>query len=110
MTTAAGSGHPTSCLSCADLVAALFFHELRWDPSAPGARDMDRCLLSKGHVAPILWAALHEAGAIDSDPLSLCRLDRDLEGHPPRREQHATLGNAAGVAGAPSAFKHGDRG
>ncbi len=82
MTTAAGSGHPTSCLSCADLVAALFFREMRWDPSAPGARDMDRFLLSKGHAAPILWAALHEAGAIDSDPLSLRRLDSDLEGHP----------------------------
>jgi transketolase len=82
MTTAAGSGHPTSCLSCADLVAALFYREMRWDPNAPGARDMDRFLLSKGHAAPILWAVLHEAGAIESDPLSLRRLDSDLEGHP----------------------------
>ena len=82
MTTAAGSGHPTSCLSCADLIAALYFHEMRWDPSAPGARDMDRFLLSKGHAAPILWAVLHEAGAIDSDPMTLRQLDSDLEGHP----------------------------
>jgi transketolase len=82
MTTAAGSGHPTSCLSCADLVAALFFREMRWDPLAPGARDMDRFLLSKGHAAPILWAALHEAGAIHSDPLTLRRQNSDLEGHP----------------------------
>jgi transketolase len=82
MTTAAGSGHATSCLSCADLVAALFFHEMRWDPGAPGARDMDRFLLSKGHAAPILWAALSEAGAIDSDLLTLRRIDSDLEGHP----------------------------
>jgi transketolase len=82
MTTKAGSGHATSCLSCAELVAALFFQEMRWDPNAPGHRDMDRFLLSKGHAAPILWAALHEAGAIDSDPMTLRRRDSDLEGHP----------------------------
>jgi transketolase len=82
MTTAAGSGHPTSCLSCADLVAALFFHEMRWDPGAADARDVDTFVLSKGHAAPVLWAALHEAGAIDEDPLSLRRLDSSLEGHP----------------------------
>jgi transketolase len=82
MTTAAGSGHPTSCLSCAELVAALFFREMRWDPSAPKGRDMDRFLLSKGHAAPILWAALSAAGAIDSDLLRLRQIDSDLEGHP----------------------------
>jgi transketolase len=82
MTTEAGSGHPTSCLSCADLVAALFFHEMRWDPADPAARDVDQFILSKGHAAPILWAALHEAGAIAEDPLSLRRLDSSLEGHP----------------------------
>ncbi len=91
MTTAAGSGHATSCLSCADLVAALFFHEMRWDPGHPWAgpasergpaRDQDRFLLSKGHAAPILWAVLHEAGAIDDDPMTLRQLDSDLEGHP----------------------------
>lgn len=82
MTSAAGSGHPTSCLSCADIVAALYFHEMRWDPSTPGQREMDRMLLSKGHAAPILWAALHEAGAIDTDPMTLRRIDSDLEGHP----------------------------
>ncbi|MGC1951709.1 MAG: hypothetical protein WA970_03880 [Gammaproteobacteria bacterium] len=77
MTTAAGSGHPTSCLSCADIVAALFFHVMRWDPRDPGARDVDRFVLSKGHAAPILWAALAEAGAIDEDPLSR-RIDSTL--------------------------------
>lgn len=82
MTTAAGSGHPTSCLSCADIVAALFFHEMRWDPADPAARNVDRFVLSKGHAAPILWAALIEAGAIDEDPLSLRRIDSTLEGHP----------------------------
>jgi transketolase len=82
MTTHAGSGHPTSCLSCADIVAALFCHEMRWDPSDPAARNVDSFVLSKGHAAPILWAVLHEAGAITEDPLSLRRIDSTLEGHP----------------------------
>src|SRR5262249_40759130 len=82
MTTQAGSGHPTSCLSCADIVAALFFHDMRWDPTDPTARNVDTFVLSKGHAAPIRWAVLHEAGAITEDPLSLRRLDSSLEGHP----------------------------
>lgn len=82
MTTEAGSGHPTSCMSCADLVAVLFFHEMRWDPSAPTASNVDSFVLSKGHAAPILWAALHEAGAITEDPMSLRKIDSTLEGHP----------------------------
>lgn len=82
MTTAAGSGHPTSCMSCADIVAALYFREMRWDPADPKARNVDSFILSKGHAAPIWWAALHEAGASDADLLSLRRLDSPLEGHP----------------------------
>ncbi|MFZ3262056.1 MAG: transketolase, partial [Thiobacillus sp.] len=82
MTTEAGSGHPTSCLSCAEIVAALFFHEMRWDPADPQARNVDRFVLSKGHAAPILWAALAAAGAIEEDPMSLRRIDSTLEGHP----------------------------
>ncbi|MGD2055595.1 MAG: transketolase, partial [Gammaproteobacteria bacterium] len=82
MTTAAGSGHPTSCMSCAEIVAALFFHEMRWNPGDSAAHDVDRFVLSKGHAAPILWAALAEAGAIDEDPLSLRQIDSTLEGHP----------------------------
>nr|WP_283827014.1 transaldolase [Bradyrhizobium diazoefficiens] len=82
MTTEAGSGHPTSCMSCADIVAALFFREMRWDPHDPAARNVDTFVLSKGHAAPILWAALNEAGAINEDPLSLRRIDSTLEGHP----------------------------
>src|SRR5262249_18508805 len=80
MTTEAGSGHPTSCMSCADIVSALFFREMRWDPRNPGARNVDAFVLSKGHAAPILWAALHEAGAITEDLMSLRRLDSTLEG------------------------------
>jgi transketolase len=82
MTTQAGSGHPTSCMSCADIVSALFFREMRWDPKDSGARNVDAFVLSKGHAAPILWAALHEAAAITEDLLSLRRLDSTLEGHP----------------------------
>ena len=82
MTTEAGSGHPTSCMSCADIVAALFFHEMRWDPSQPEARDVDTFVLSKGHAAPILWSALSQAGAISEDPMTLRKLDSSLEGHP----------------------------
>lgn len=82
MTTEAGSGHPSSCLSCAEIVAALFFHEMRWDPTDPQARNVDALVLSKGHAAPILWAALAEAGAITEDPLSLRELGSSLEGHP----------------------------
>jgi transketolase len=82
MTTEAGSGHATSSMSCADIVAALFFHEMRWDPADPMARDVDTFMLSKGHAAPVLWAALYEADAIDENPLSLRKIDSSLEGHP----------------------------
>ncbi|MEI9986679.1 MAG: transketolase [Aliidongia sp.] len=82
MTNAAGSGHPTSCMSAADIVAALFFHTMRWDPRDAKARDVDSFILSKGHAVPLLWAALSEAGAIDDDPMTLRRIDSRLEGHP----------------------------
>lgn len=82
MTTRAGSGHPTTCMSCADIMAALFFQVMRWDPLAPDVRNVDTFVLSKGHAAPTLWAALAEAGAIDEDPLTLRTLDSTLEGHP----------------------------
>lgn len=82
MTTEAGSGHPTSCLSCAEIFAALFFEEMRWDQNDPQTRNTDTFILSKGHAAPILWAALYEAGAIYEDPLTLRRAASSLEGHP----------------------------
>ena len=81
-TAEAGSGHPTSCMSCAELVSVLFFEEMRWDPGDPSGRDADVFVLSKGHSAPILWAALQEAGAIHEDLLTLRRHDSPLEGHP----------------------------
>ncbi len=85
-TTEAGSGHPTSCLSAAEIVATLFFGEMRFDPSDPRHPDADRFVLSKGHAAPLLYAAWAEAGALDrSDLLRLRRIESDLEGHPTPR-------------------------
>src|SRR5215467_1816009 len=85
-TSEAGSGHPTSCCSMADIMAALFFAEMRFEPKAPQNPDSDRFVLSKGHAAPILYAAWAEAGAFDrSELLKLRRIDSDLEGHPTPR-------------------------
>lgn len=81
-TTEAGSGHPSTCLSAADIAAVLFFHEMRWDPKDPRSNDQDHVIFSKGHAAPLLWAALSEAGAISEDPMTLRRFDSPLEGHP----------------------------
>jgi transketolase len=83
MTSAAGSGHPTSCLSCADIVAALFFHEMQFDPKNQNNLCNDEFVLSKGHAAPILYAAFAEAGIIPHAELkNLRKLSSILEGHP----------------------------
>src|SRR6202166_486049 len=85
-TSAAGSGHPTSCCSAADVMAAVFFGDMRFDPANPHNPDSDRFVLSKGHAAPILYAAWAEAGAFDrSELLKLREIDSDLEGHPTPR-------------------------
>src|SRR5436190_1077208 len=85
-TTAAGSGHPTSCCSAADIVAALFFGHMRYDPKNPKFHNNDRFILSKGHAAPLLYAAWAETGLFPtSDLLKLRRIDSDLEGHPTPR-------------------------
>ena len=85
-TSEAGSGHPSTCCSAAEIVAALFFSEMRYDPRDPQNEDNDRFVLSKGHAAPILYAAWAEAGIIARDDLlTLRRLDSDLEGHPTPR-------------------------
>lgn len=85
-TSDAGSGHPSTCCSAAEIMAALFFAEMRYDPKDPGNPDNDRFVLSKGHAAPILYAAWAEAGIIRrEDLLALRRLDSDLEGHPTSR-------------------------
>src|SRR5256712_6107643 len=85
-TSEAGSGHPTSCCSAADVMAALFFAEMRFDPKDPHNPDSDRFILSKGHAAPILYAAWAAAGAFDrSELLKLREIGSDLEGHPTPR-------------------------
>src|SRR6476661_11198495 len=85
-TTAAGSGHPSSCCSAADLVAALFFGHMRYDPKDPHYANNDRFILSKGHAAPLLYAAWVEAGIYTADAImGLRQLDSDFEGHPTPR-------------------------
>jgi len=95
-TTAAGSGHPTSCLSAADLMSALFFHVMRYDPGHPRHPANDRFVLSKGHAAPILYAAWAEAGLFSPDKLlDLRKFGCELEGHPTPRFAGAYVGTGS---------------
>lgn len=83
----AGSGHPGGSLSCADIVAALYFgNVLKVDPYNPLWPDRDRFVLSKGHAAPVLYAALWEKGFFDDDLGSLRKLGSVLQGHPDCRK------------------------
>ena len=85
-TTAAGSGHPTSCCSAADLVATLFFGQMRYDAKNPHFHNNDRFVLSKGHAAPLLYAAWAENGFVPiPELLKLRQFGNDLEGHPTPR-------------------------
>src|SRR5260370_3070633 len=103
-TTEAGSGHPTSCASAAEIVSVLFYSVMRYDPHQPGSREKDIFLLSKGHAAPILYAAWAEAGAFPREKLlTLRKIDSDLEGHPTPRLPLSdlttgSLGQGLGVA------------
>ena len=85
-TATAGSGHPTTCMSCAEIISTLFFHAMRYDPKNPDNPNNDRFILSKGHAAPILYAAWAELGIISRENLlDLRKIDSDLEGHPTPR-------------------------
>ena len=85
-TTAAGSGHPTSCLSAAELAAGVFFYAMKLDPKNPNGPESDRFVLSKGHAAPSLYAALAEAGVFPvSRVMTLRQFSSELEGHPTPR-------------------------
>ena len=85
-TTAAGSGHPTSCLSAAELTAGVFFYAMKLDPKNPNGTESDRFVLSKGHAAPLLYAALAEAGVFPvSRVMTLRQFSSELEGHPTPR-------------------------
>ncbi len=78
-----GSGHPGGSLSAADIVAALYFKVLRIDPRDPRKPDRDRFILSKGHAAPVLYAALAQRGFFPREELgTLRRLGSRLQGHP----------------------------
>ena len=105
------AGHPTSCMSMAEIITTLFFHPevgMRFDPANPRSLDNDRFILSKGHAAPILYAAWSHAGTVPKEELMKLRLIcSDLEGHPTPRlsfVDFATgslgqgLNNACGVA------------
>ncbi|MCK4304553.1 MAG: transketolase [Candidatus Eisenbacteria sp.] len=82
-TTGAGSGHPGGSLSAADILAVLYFHTLKHRPKEPGWPERDRLVLSKGHAAPALYAALAEAGYFPvSDLKGLRKLGHHLQGHP----------------------------
>jgi len=82
MTGKAGSGHPGGSLSAVEIVTALYFGLLRHKPSDPQWTDRDRFILSKGHAAPLLYAALAECGYLPIEELiTLRQLDSRLQGH-----------------------------
>ncbi|MEA2736268.1 MAG: transketolase [Humisphaera sp.] len=99
MTTHAGSGHPSSALSLAHLVAVLLYHQMRWDPKDPWNPNNDRLVLSEGHAVPILYASLADLGVpitpigrardksaarpmTRDDLLTLRNIDSPIDGHP----------------------------
>ncbi|XP_067683359.1 transketolase-like protein 2 [Haliotis asinina] len=85
-TNASNSGHPTSCCSMAEIMSVLFFDTMRYSITEPRSASADRFVLSKGHAAPILYAAWAEAGLFpESDLMNLRKLSSDLEGHPTPR-------------------------
>jgi transketolase len=86
MIATAGSGHPGGSLSAADIITALYFKVLRYNPENPQWPARDRFILSKGHAAPILYAALAEAGYFPVAELATLRkLDSRLQGHTDRK-------------------------
>jgi transketolase len=86
MVGAAGSGHPGGSLSAVEIVTALYFQVMRLDPARPDWPDRDRFVLSKGHAAPVLYAALAEKGFFPVEQLTtLRRLGSPLQGHPDRK-------------------------
>jgi transketolase len=83
MLAVAKSGHLDSSLSAADIVAALYYRVLRHDPQNPGWPERDRFVLSKGHAAPIQYAALAEHGYFPTqDLMGLRQIGSHLQGHP----------------------------
>merc|ERR550519_1775857 len=113
MTTASKSGHPTSCSSMAEVMSVLFYRVMRYSVTEPKHHSNDRFILSKGHAAPILYAAWAEAGLFPvSDLMNLRKINSDLEGHPTPRLNFidvatGSLGQGLSVAcGMAYAAKH----
>ncbi|HEV8604570.1 MAG TPA: transketolase [Tepidisphaeraceae bacterium] len=94
MTTAAGSGHPSTALSLTHLVTVLMYHQMRWDPKDPWNHASDRLVLSEGHAVPIIYAAYADIGGVigksknearpmtRDDALSLRAIESPIDGHP----------------------------
>jgi len=79
----AGSGHPGGSLSAVDIVTALYFYKMKHNPKNPSWPDRDRFILSKGHAAPVLYAALAESGYFPLEELkTLRKINSRLQGHP----------------------------
>jgi transketolase len=96
MTSLAGSGHPTSALSAADIVSAIFFHAMSFDIKNPDNPDNDRFILSKGHAVPVLYAVYKELGILsDQDLTTYRKFDSVLEGHPTRRFRYIEAATGA---------------
>jgi transketolase len=115
-TTKAGSGHPTSSLSAADLMAVLLASHLRYDLEQPRALGNDQLIFSKGHAAPLLYAVLKAVGAIsDTQLMTLRKRGSVIEGHPTPRLPYVevatgSLGQGLAVAvGMALAAKRLDR-
>jgi transketolase len=82
----AGSGHPGGSLSAADLITALYFNVLRFNPADPQWPDRDRFHMSKGHCCPLWYAVLAQAGYFAKEKLfTLRQLGSSLQGHPDRK-------------------------
>jgi transketolase len=83
MLTESGSGHTGGSLSATDIVTALYFHKMRHNPNDPKWGERDRFILSKGHAAPVLYAALALSGYFDPSLLkTLRKIGSPLQGHP----------------------------
>jgi transketolase len=102
----AGSGHSGGSLSAVEIMSVLYFHEMNHDPADPQWPERDRFILSKGHVCPILYAALARAGYFPVEELlTLRRLGSRLQGHPGRNKglpgleaSTGSLGQGLGIA------------
>jgi transketolase len=91
MVAAAKSGHQGGALGMADVFTVLYFHDLKHDPKRPEWKDRDRLILSNGHICPIRYAAMAEAGYFPvKELLSLRKLGSRLQGHPERKRLPGT--------------------